>query len=192
MILRFPAFLVLLVALLPAHIAGQSGPALVILVRHAEKAPAPADDPPLSEAGRLRAAALSEALAETRIDAVVTTEYARTRDTASPVVAVRRSESTIVRARGRSDDAHVAAVVAAVRDRKPGEAVLVVGHSNTIPAIIGALGGPKMPALCDTEYANLFILSLTGGAPRLVRGYYGAQDPPNAADCNRAMKQRGQ
>jgi broad specificity phosphatase PhoE len=71
-----------------------------------------------------------------------------------------------------------------------GETVLVVGHSNTIPAIIGALGGPAMPELCDAEYANLFVLSMPArGRPRLVRASYGAPDAAGASGCNRGMSQ---
>jgi len=190
---RFPlctaAVFTLATAVVPSLAAAQSGPSFVILVRHAEKAATPADDPPLSDAGRLRAAALADALADTRIDAILTTPFARTRDTAAPVAAARGIKPIDVP--DQPDiEADIAAAAAAVRASKPGEAVLVVGHSNTIPAIIGALGGPNMPALCDTEYSNLFVLSLTAGGARLVRGHFGAPDPPNAADCNRMMKQR--
>ena len=34
--------------------------------------------------------------------------------------------------------------------------VFVVGHSNTVPAIIKALGGPEL-TIGDNEYDNLFI-----------------------------------
>jgi len=168
--------------------ASYGQPAVVVLVRHAEKATAPADDPPLSETGLHRAAALADALEQTRIDAIVTTQYARTRDTAAPVAAERGLKPIIVQA-GGDTEAHVQAVAAAVRARRAGEAVLVVGHSNTVPAIIGALGGPRMPPLCDTEYANLFVLVLSQGGARLIRGQHGTPDPPNAADCNRVMRQ---
>jgi len=35
--------------------------------------------------------------------------------------------------------------------------VLVVGHSNTIPAVVKALGGPEV-TIGENEYDNLFIL----------------------------------
>jgi len=158
----------------------------VILVRHAEKAAAPANDPPLTPAGLARAQALAEALAETRVDAVISTQYRRTRETAAPVAAARGLDPQIV-ATGGDTAAHVQAVAAAVKARGAGEVVLVVGHSNTVPAIITALGGPAMPALCDPEYANLFVLVPSPSGWRLIRGHYGAPDPPTAADCNRAV-----
>lgn len=161
----------------------------VILVRHAEKAAAPANDPPLTPAGLARAQALAEALAETRVDAVISTQYRRTRDTVGPVAAARGLDLQIVAAGGDAP-AHVQAVAAAVKARGAGEVVLVVGHSNTVPAIIAALGGPAMPALCDGEYANLFVLVPSSSGWRLVRGHYGTPDPPTAADCNRTMVQK--
>jgi hypothetical protein len=57
--------------------------------------------------------------------------------------------------------------------RRLGEVVLVVGHSNTVPAIITALGGPSMPDLSESDYDDLFLL-VPGpeGAARLVRSSY--------------------
>jgi hypothetical protein len=59
-------------------------PALTVLVRHAERAAAPADDPPLTAAGTKRAQDLATTLRDTRFSAVVTTHLIRTRDTAAP------------------------------------------------------------------------------------------------------------
>lgn len=48
---------------------------------------------------------------------------------------------------------HAALVAKAVAEQRGG-AVLVVGHSNTVNAIIAALGGPRLPELCDAAYAK--------------------------------------
>jgi hypothetical protein len=63
----------------------------------------------------------------------------------------------------------------------------VAGHSNTIPRIIAALGGPSMPDLCETQYSMLYVLEFAagGGAPRLIKANYGAAAPPNADNCPR-------
>ena len=63
--------------------------------------------------------------------------------------------------------------------------MLVVEHSNTVPAVIAALGGPALHDLCDGQYASLFVLVLPadGGAARLVRATYGAADAPDAGAC---------
>jgi hypothetical protein len=60
----------------------------------------------------------------------------------------------------------------------------VVGHSNTVPAIVTALGGPRLPDLCDASYATLFTVRLVdAGTPTVSRGVYGAPDPPGADRC---------
>lgn len=155
---------------------------LVVLVRHAEKAAEPRADPPLTEAGQARAAALAAATEAAGIGAVVVTPFARTRETAAPVAAARGLTPVEVPVAG-SMAAHVAAVADAVRAQPAGVSVLVVGHSNTIPAIVTALGGPALADLCDNQYAVLYVLSLpAAGAARLVTASYGAADPP-PADC---------
>jgi phosphohistidine phosphatase SixA len=155
----------------------QSGP-VVVLVRHAEKAATPADDPPLTAAGTQRALALEHALHSIAVTAIVTSEYRRTRDTAEPLARSRGITPQVVQAGGAPAAAHVQAVVAAVRRHTSG-VVLVVGHSNTVPAIIAALGGQRMRDICDGDYDNLFILS-PGAAgstgPTLLRMHFGADD----------------
>ena len=61
----------------------------------------------------------------------------------------------------------------------------MVGHSDTVPWIILALGGPSMEALCEeTEFASLFELVVEAGAPtRMKRSVYGVPDPPLPPEC---------
>jgi len=182
---------------------------VVVLVRHAEKA-GPTGDVALSPAGEARAAALAAALHEAGVQAVLTTQLRRTRQTAEPLAAAAGLTPEIVPV-GSEVPEHAARVAAAVRQRHQGQTVLVVGHNNTVPAIIAALGGPRLPDLCDAEYAKLFVLvvrdaaragtadgdgvaagsgSRVLGAPpgppggasaRLVRSSYGAPDESGAA-----------
>jgi broad specificity phosphatase PhoE len=155
----------------------------VVIVRHGEKAAAPANDPVLSEAGQARASALATALAGANVQAVIVTPFQRTQLTAAPTATARGLTPQVV----AISPTHVADVAKAVREHK-GKVVLVVGHSNTVPAIVNALGGPKLPDLCDAEYAQLFTLVLQEQGPTvLVRGIYGAPDAPTAGDCARPM-----
>lgn len=163
-------------------------PFTVILVRHAERAAAPAGDPILTEAGTLRALDLAAALANARVSSIVTTQFQRTQLTAKPLADSLHLTPFVVRAGGPTQ-AHVDSVAAAVRRRPAGDVVLVVGHSNTIPVIIRALGGPVMPDLCDSQYSMLFVLELPAiGAPRLIRAKYGAPDPPDSGGCARMLR----
>ena len=174
--------------LVTTPLAAQNGPAMVILVRHAEKATVGGADPSLSEVGQIRAKALAVALADAGVTSIVTTTYKRTSETADTVAAERHLTPERIAIAGTTA-AHVEAVAAAVR-KHVGDVVLVVGHSNTIPAIVTALGGPKLPELCDANYATLFIMELgTNGAPaRVVRTRYGAAEPAGADTCTTTMK----
>ena len=82
-------------------------------------------------------------------------------------------------------EAHGQAVAAAIRERFRGGVVLVVGHSDTVPAILKSLGGPSLGKLCEpTEYASLFTLVLDDPAPAAtVRSWYGEPDPPKPPEC---------
>lgn len=150
---------------------------LVIIARHGEKADT-SQDSRLSAAGEARAAALARAVADARLDAVFVTEFIRTQRTGAPAAAARGLKERVIPVRGDSI-AHARAVVAALRRERAGSAVLVVEHSNTIPAIIAALGGPGGLKVCRLEYSTLFVLALAHRA-RLLRSSFGAADPPGA------------
>ena len=170
----------------PAPAAAGPAPLVVYLVRHAEKADTTAD-PALSAGGAARAAALREALRDAGIGAVVVSDRKRTRETAQPLADLLGITPTAVPVSGGLP-AHVAGVARAVRSARG--AVLVVGHSNTVPAIIRALGGPAMSDICDPQYANLYILVLAPGEPaHLARAHYGAADPPDAACAAMQMRE---
>ncbi|MBL8112831.1 MAG: histidine phosphatase family protein [Acidobacteria bacterium] len=166
--------------------AGDKAARTVIVVRHAEKVDE-SKDPPLSAAGQARAEALATALANARIDAVVTTQLQRTKLTAAPLVKSRSLTPIVVDATADAK-AHAKAVAAAVLARPAGEAILVVGHSNTVPAIVAALGGPEGLAICDHEYTSLFVLTIPASGPvRVIRGTFGAPDPPGTDGCRPAV-----
>jgi len=142
----------------------------VIIVRHAEKADTPAEDPPLSAAGETRAKELWDVVKDAGVDVIITTQYLRTKETAEPTAKALKLKPQVI---NTSDGNHAKAVAAAVRKHE-GQTVLVVGHSNTVPSIIAALGAVKPPPICDLEYDNLYIV--TFGPKRkaaLVHSTYG-------------------
>src|SRR6478672_13139476 len=69
----------------PTHKAAP--PTVILLVRHAEKAAQPPQDPPLTEAGLARAQALVAVARDAGVSAIITTQYERTRKTAEPTAA---------------------------------------------------------------------------------------------------------
>ena len=78
---------------------------------------------------------------------------------------------------------HIAAVAKAVQAAKG--VVLVVGHSNTVPAIIKALGGPTLPDICDATYGHFFVLvpARDGQPAALTISHFGAAEPAPPASC---------
>ena len=156
---------------------------LVVVVRHAEKAAEPANDPVHSIAGIARARALDSTLRMLRITDVVVSQLQRTRLTADPFIARTGATVHVVPIGAAGIAAHVQAVADTVRAiaRVAAHGALVVGHSNTVTAIVQALGGPASPALCDSQYSQLFTLRGGSAGVELTRGTFGAADPADAA-----------
>ena len=161
--------------------APSAAPTTIILVRHAEKAPAPADDPVLDSAGARRATMLLDAVRDAGIDAVYVTQLARTRLTAEPVLR-HLGIAPVVVATGGGTTAHVRAIAGRIIAEQRGQTTLVVGHSNTVPLIVRALGGSAPAELDDHEYDNLFIVTIpASGAATTLRARYGPPNPAPAA-----------
>ena len=159
---------------------------VIFLVRHAERAPTPpapaaappaqgkgapphgmmmADDPPLSPAGEQRAARLAAMLAQSGIRQIYTSEFKRTRQTAAPL----------------ADKLKVKPVMAAAQDpapllaqlKKAAGPALVVGHANTLPDLMKALGVTEPVTIGDDDYDNLFVVVRSAaGKATLIRLKY--------------------
>lgn len=176
------AWLVLGLALALAGGVGRAQ--TVVLVRHAEKVRGAGDDPVLTAIGQARADSLAVALGGARVDAVFVTQYQRNRMTAMPLARAHHLAPVVLPVHDAA--AHARDLAAAIRARPPNQTVVAIEHSNTIPDVIAALGGPRIAELCDAEYSTLFVLTLrAGGPPSIVRVRYGAADPAGATDCHR-------
>lgn len=139
----------------------------IVLVRHAEKADQ-SKDPPLSPAGVARARALSDFLRDANVTHIVTSEYRRTKATAEPLATRLRIRPEAV----ASTD--VEGLVARLQALAPDAVVLIVGHSNTVPAILTRLGWNGTVVLTEDDYDNAFILlPRAEGAPTVLRLKYG-------------------
>jgi broad specificity phosphatase PhoE len=166
--------------------AARDLPALVVLVRHAEKASEPKDDPPLTAAGTQRAQHLAAVFRDAKLSGVITTQYMRMRDTAQPVATALQLTPAILPVEDVYDtaqiDRHVKAVITALR-KNAGRSVLVVTHGNMTHEIIAALGGPRLPRICDPVYDHLFVLAPTPENVQFVSARYGTPSPPPGPDC---------
>lgn len=157
--------------------AGASFPITVFLARHAEKASLPADDPVLSPAGLERAAKLASLLRDSGITAIYTSEKARTQLTAKPLADLLHVNIDQSYKAASSAQALANAIL-----RGQARKVLVVGHSNTVPEIIKALGGGEVPRIEDAwEFDNLYVVTVNGpGNASTVRRHYGEPSRPAA------------
>jgi broad specificity phosphatase PhoE len=165
---------VLSLAIGARQVIAQATPETVVLVRHAEKAATPADDPPLTAIGEARAKDLWAAMRDAGVSVVITTQFARTRATGQPTASALGLTPTVVPA---TSPTHIQDVVSEIR-KHPGKTVLVVGHSNTVPAIVEALGAKRPSAICDATYDDMFVVTIASdGKASAVHARYGALSP---------------
>lgn len=149
-------------------------PTTVYLVRHAEKAAAPADDPPLTTEGAARAAALADELADAEIRAVYSSQYRRARDTVGPLAERLGLEVTELPITGPDVAATLRAQARRIATENSGAAALVAGHSNTVPVMVAELTGEPMAELDESAYGDLFVVVITSdGTARLNRRRFG-------------------
>src|SRR5437762_4637294 len=136
---------------------------IVVIVRHAEKAANGGNDPDLSPAGHARAEALARILKDSGITTIFTTEFKRTQETAAPTATSAHVTPTVVAAKD------TAALVGKLHQLN-GNA-LVIGHGDTIPSIVKALGITSSINIPDADYSELFIVILDD-KPELFRLHY--------------------
>ena len=135
----------------------------VVIVRHAEKANNDPKDPDLSPSGHVRAEALARILKDAGITTILISEFKRTQQTAAPTSRSTGIAPTIVAGKD------IGALVSKLR-RLNGNA-LVVGHGNTIPDIIKALGIEPPIEIPDSDYSELFVVTI-GAKPQLLHLHY--------------------
>lgn len=127
-------------------------PGTVVVVRHMEKAVDGSNDPSLSPAGQARAERVAEMLAAMGVDAVYATQYKRTAETAMPL-ATRLSLPLHVYDAGDTD-----ALVGEINDRHRNGVTVVIGHSNTVPAIVKALSRHDIGEIPEDRYGDVYLI----------------------------------
>jgi broad specificity phosphatase PhoE len=147
-------------------------PTTVFLVRHAEKQVAAAgqpmispNDPPLTEEGKTRAKNLARMLGKAGINTIITSQFLRTKQTAEPLAEALGLTTQVIpiaahpTERGKVSPESVKNIVDKIF-QSGGEAVLVVGHTNTLPEVIAMLGGGKISEIPETDYDNFFVVTV--------------------------------
>ena len=143
-----------LFSLFVGYIAAEPAVTTVLLVRHAEKSKTPPDNPVLTEEGKLRAENLIHVLGSAGIKTIYVSQWTRTHLTAEPIakhLGIKPEQMDAADSKKLADT---------ILTKHAGETVLVVGHSDTVPEIIAALGGPTMSELGEFEFDNLFVLTV--------------------------------
>lgn len=127
----------------------------VIVVRHADKLNDSSRDPILSDAGDQQAQALAKKLTALTLSQAIASNYQRTQLTIKPTADAHNINLTIVGTQ-KGIETHVAKIVALVKSINGN--TIIAGHSNTVPLIIAALGGPKIDDLDESSYGDLYQL----------------------------------
>ncbi|HKE56838.1 MAG TPA: phosphoglycerate mutase family protein [Pyrinomonadaceae bacterium] len=165
-------FAVLGAVILFAYFATFSRPlTTVILVRHAEKNIEPNNpDPDLSPAGQERAQELARMFAGAGVNAIYATQYKRTQQTVKPLADRTGVSPQLIDAKKTPELAND------ILTNRRGQTVFVAGHNNTVPQIIEALGGAALPDIPESEYDNLFIVTIYRfGKAKVVKLKYGKE-----------------
>lgn len=141
----------LLAAALTVCLLSSCSTTTVYIVRHAEKVD-DTDSTDLSPAGRQRAVALADTLSRRGIDAIFSTPFRRTRQTAQPLA--ERINQPVV------NYATTDALVNRIGQMRT-KNILIVGHSNTILDIARKLRTtPTRQRIESGDYDNLLVVRI--------------------------------
>lgn len=127
------------------------------LIRHAEKDRSDKTDknPELTKKGKDRAKKWSKIFDELKIDAIYSTDYNRTLQTAAPTA--KSKKMPVQKYHPTNIDMKV------FIKKTKGKSVLIVGHSNTIPSFTNKLiGNGKYLNIDDTDNDNLYLVTIVG------------------------------
>jgi len=143
----------------------------VILVRHAEKKIEPnVQDPDLSPEGVERAVEIARVFGDSGLNAIYATQFKRTQQTVKPL-ADRTAVPISLLDSGQTD-----LLVEQIQTDQRGKTVFVAGHNNTVPAIVSKLSGETYPVIPESEYDNLFVVTIYRfGKAKVVKLKNGAQ-----------------
>ena len=175
------AFVTLLMCVVTALAQDDFKPKTVFLIRHAEKEDEPRQDPPLKKEGVARAQELARLLGGAGVKSIYTSQFARTKLTAEPLATKLGLTTTVISLKSNPTNPRLIAeestaeVVDKIMER-PGENVLLVGHSNSVPDVIKMLGGDVVPTIDERKFDDLFIVTVYAkGKAKVTHIKYGAE-----------------
>jgi phosphohistidine phosphatase SixA len=141
----------------------------VILVRHAEKKIEPSNpDPDLTPEGLERAQEIARVFGEAGINAIYATQYKRTQQTVKPLSDRAGLPVTLL------DANQIDQLLRQIQTTNRGQTVFIAGHNNTVPKIVSELSGETYPVIPESEYDNLYIVTIYRfGKAKVVKLKYG-------------------
>jgi len=145
---------------------------MVIVVRHAEKAPGADTDggPHLTDAGKVQAQMLKEILKDIPVHFIAASTLFRTRETVQPVA--ERDPANPIPISEFGDTSEYDGLIDFVLTRPQGSTTLVAHHSPTLHGILKELGAPETVvdklSFSGASYNNIVVLLLQPGLPTLM------------------------
>jgi broad specificity phosphatase PhoE len=140
-----------------ADTANEESVTTYYFIRHAEKDRSDPENsnPSLTDSGQVRAQNWMRVFNDVALDAVYSTDYNRTQQTAAPTAASKSLKIQSYNPSNLNDSIFSAAT--------RGKKVLVVGHSNTTPSFVNAvLGNETYADIDDANNGNLYIVRIQG------------------------------
>lgn len=123
------------------------------LIRHAEKIITEDKNPDLDSLGELRAKQWADIFKDISFDAVYSTDYKRTRNTALPTADSKDLNLILYHPTNITYKDFMS--------ETKGKTVLIVGHSNTIPNFVNELIGKEKYELIEHDnFGNLYIIEI--------------------------------
>lgn len=156
----FPLFTSLAVYLMCSFPAFSGDSYTLFLVRHAEKQKE-AENPHLTQCGKFRAKQLASTLKNVDLQAVYSTSYHRTLETAAPSAKTHKVGVKQYSPRGLEQLARM------LQSNKKN--ALIVGHSNTIPVLAELLLDQKIKPIAEDEFKHLFQINFIGEKVNLIK-----------------------
>lgn len=144
-------------------VARPETPLTLFVVRHAEKG-LEGSDPDLTPQGMLRAENIARMLGHLQLDAVYSSNYKRTIQTGTPAAMAFGLEIKLY------DPHKQDSLAGEIAQKYPGGNVLIVGHSNTAPALLQLLDpAHTYPQMADDEYDNFYVVTIWGKTVKVLQ-----------------------
>jgi phosphohistidine phosphatase SixA len=109
---------------------------------------------------------LARVLRDSKVGTIFVTDTKRTHDTAAPLGKALGITPVVLPARDTDQ------LAKKLLSLGVSETALVVGHSNTVPAIVKALGS-ETPPMSDSEFDRMLVITTGGSKPAMLTLRYG-------------------